>query len=73
MTRKYSSKYSDEEILDFINKHIEEKGYPPTNREIGDSLGGASTSVVNYRLERLVEKGRITRASKVSRGIRVVV
>jgi repressor LexA len=56
-------------ILDFIENFIGAHGYPPTIREIGEAVGIASTSVVNYNLNKLVEHGLIERAPKVSRGL----
>jgi repressor LexA len=56
-------------ILDFIEHFIGAHGYPPTIREIGEAVGIASTSVVNYNLNKLVEYGLIERAPKVSRGL----
>ena len=56
-------------ILKFITSFISTHGYPPTIREIGESVGIASTSVVNYNLNKLVDRGLIERAPKVSRGL----
>jgi repressor LexA len=59
-------------ILGFIENFISKHGYPPTIREIGEAVGIASTSVVNYNLNKLVERGLIERAPEVSRGLRLV-
>jgi repressor LexA len=59
-------------ILGFIESFISRHGYPPTIREIGEAVGIASTSVVNYNLNKLVERGLIERAPEVSRGLRLV-
>jgi repressor LexA len=56
-------------ILEFIENFLSEHGYPPTIREIGEAVDIASTSVVNYNLNKLVEHGLIERAPKVSRGL----
>lgn len=58
-------------ILDFIRKFSLENGYPPSIREIGSAVGISSTSVVNYNLNRLEEKGYLDRDQNVSRGIRL--
>jgi len=58
-------------ILDFIQAWLDQKGYPPTIREIGEAVKINSTSVVNYNLNKLVKEGYITRSKEVSRGIRV--
>ncbi|MBI5960875.1 MAG: transcriptional repressor LexA [Chloroflexi bacterium] len=59
-------------ILKFIETFLKENGYPPTIREIGEAVDIASTSVVNYNLNKLVEHGLIERAPEVSRGLRLV-
>jgi repressor LexA len=58
-------------ILDFLSAH-QDKGYPPSIREIGEKTGISSTSVVNYYLEQLEKWGYIERDRKISRGVRVV-
>ncbi len=59
-------------MLEFIQRHVRETGYPPTIREIGQEVGISSTSVVNYNLNVLQEKGYIQRTRETSRGLRVV-
>ncbi len=59
-------------MLEFIQRHLQETGYPPTIREIGSAVGISSTSVVNYNLNVLQEKGYIERERERSRGLRVV-
>lgn len=61
-----------EKILAFIQKYIEENGYPPTIREIGRKVGINSTSVVEYHLNKMTEMGILEREQRVSRGIRLV-
>jgi repressor LexA len=58
-------------ILNFLGEH-QDKGYPPSIREIGEETGITSTSVVNYYLEQLEKWGYIERDRKISRGVRVV-
>lgn len=58
-------------ILEFLNEYVEENGYPPSIREIGDAAGISSTSVVSYNLKRLEEKGYIDRDPAVSRGLKL--
>lgn len=48
-------------ILQFIKKNLNEKGYPPSVREIGEAVGLASSSTVHGHLERLQQKGFIRR------------
>lgn len=59
-------------ILKFMNHYMEESGYPPTIREIGEACDINSTSVVNYNLNKLVSAGYLERSEKVSRGLRIV-
>ena len=61
-----------ERILAFIEKFVEERGYPPTVRDIQTGCGISSTSVVDYHLRRLERKSRLKRDRVVSRGIELV-
>ncbi len=58
-------------ILEFINNYVADNGRPPTIREIGADCNISSTSVVNYNLTRLKEKGLLERDAEVSRGLRI--
>ncbi|HEC33794.1 MAG TPA: transcriptional repressor LexA [Chloroflexi bacterium] len=58
-------------ILRHIWESINERGYPPSIREIGQAVGITSTSVVNYNLERLEGEGLIERDRRCSRGLRL--
>jgi repressor LexA len=60
-----------EAMVEYISQHIEEKGYPPTIREIGAHCGISSTSVVNYNLTKLEREGFVVRDREVSRGLRL--
>lgn len=57
------------EILSFIQDFQAEKGYIPSLREILKACNISSTSVVDYNLHRLEEKGYVKREKKISRGI----
>jgi len=57
-------------MLDFIWRYIQKSGRPPTIREIGTEVKISSTSVVNYNLTKLEEKGFLDRDAEVSRGLR---
>lgn len=59
------------EILSFIGKFTQDRGYPPTIREIGEAVSISSTSVVNYNLNKLEKERYILRDLKVSRGVRL--
>ena len=58
-------------ILTLLDKY-QDKGYPPSIREIGEQTDITSTSVVNYYLEQLERWGFIERDRRISRGLRVV-
>jgi repressor LexA len=59
-------------ILRFIRDYLAQRRFPPTIREIGESVGISSTSVVTYNLDALERKGLIVRDDEISRGIRLV-
>jgi repressor LexA len=61
-----------EAILDFIDRFLEQNGYPPSIRDIGTAVDISSTSVVNYNLKALERQGYIARDPEVSRGLRLV-
>ena len=59
-------------ILEFLDTFIAEHDYPPSIRDIQTGCGISSTSVVDYNLKRLEEKGYIRRDREVSRAIEVL-
>ena len=61
-----------QEILDFITASLNERGYPPTIREIGQKMGIRSTNGVNDHLKALERKGFLTRDDLKSRAMRPV-
>lgn len=61
-----------EQTLDFIRASIEERGYPPTLREIGEHMGIRSTNGVNDHLRALERKGYLRREDMKSRALRLV-
>lgn len=60
------------DILDFITASIDERGYPPTLREIGEHFGIRSTNGVSDHLKALEKKGVLTREDLKSRAMRPV-
>ncbi len=58
------------EVLGFIQKSIEGRGYPPTLREIGEHMGIRSTNGVNDHLKALEKKGYLAREDLKSRALR---
>ena len=61
-----------EKILSFIKKTIQEQGYPPTIREIGEHFGIRSTNGVNDHLKALERKGYLLRGELKSRALSVI-
>lgn len=61
------------QILDYITVSIEERGFPPTLREIGQHFGIKSTNGVNDHLKALEKKGFLRREDLKSRAMRPVV
>lgn len=72
MARKNELSTRQKNILAFIQQFLATEGFPPTIREIGEAVGIASTSVVNYNLNKLEDLGYIERAREVSRGLRLL-
>ena len=56
-------------ILDFLRRFLDDRGYPPTIRDIVRGCNISSTSVVEYNLRILEREGHIRRDREVSRGI----
>ncbi|MFP4148465.1 MAG: transcriptional repressor LexA [Nitriliruptoraceae bacterium] len=48
-------------ILEMVHAHVDEHGYPPSVREIGDAVGLRSPSSVHGQLESLERKGYLRR------------
>ncbi|MFC5773668.1 transcriptional repressor LexA [Ectobacillus antri] len=60
------------DIFNFIKQKVQEKGYPPSVREIGQAVGLASSSTVHGHLARLEEKGYIRRDPTKPRAIEIL-
>lgn len=58
-------------ILNSISDSLERKGYPPSMREIGDTVGLTSSSSVSHQLKVLEAKGFIKRDPNRPRAIQV--
>jgi repressor LexA len=59
------------DILDYIVRTIEDRGYPPAVREIGEAVGLNSPSTVHAHLQALEEKGFLRRDPTKPRAIEV--
>jgi repressor LexA len=61
------------QILACINEAITRTGYPPSLREIGDSVGLSSISSVSHQLTQLELRGLIRRDPNLNRAIEILV
>ncbi len=61
----------EQEILDFINAQVQEKGYPPSIREICSAVGLNSPSTVHTYLKKLEAKGLLVKDGSKTRAIRL--
>ena len=59
-------------IIRFINRFLDDRGYPPTIRDIQNGCRISSTSVVDYNLNIVEKGGYIRRHAEVSRGIELL-
>ncbi len=59
------------EVLDFCRQYIEENGFSPSYREIGDGLDISSTSMVKEYMDRLRTRGEIIGLSSSPRAFRL--
>jgi repressor LexA len=59
-------------IIGYIDRFIGDNGFPPSIRDIQGGCRISSTSVVDYNLKILEERGIIERHADVSRGIRLL-
>ncbi len=60
------------QIIKFIRRFYEDRGYPPAIRDIVSGCGISSTSVVAYNLNILEREGYIRRHGEVARGIELM-
>lgn len=65
-------KPKEQRVLDYLNKTIDEQGYPPSVREVCTALGFKSTSTVQMYINRLISKGYISKSDGKSRTIRKI-
>ncbi len=60
------------QIYQYIKRTVQEKGYPPSVREIGNAVGLQSSSTVHGHLAKLEDKGYIRRDPTKPRAIEIV-
>lgn len=58
-----------QKVYDFLLAFLDEHGYPPTVREIGEALGLRSPSTVHFHLKHLAERGYIEKDAGKGRAI----
>jgi repressor LexA len=61
-----------QQVLEYIRTTVEQRGYPPSVREIGDAVGLSSPSSVHAQLNSLVQAGMIKKDPSKPRAIVVV-
>ena len=59
-------------IIKFIEKQINEKGYPPSVREIGKAVGLSSTATVHTYIAKLKEKGYLSKEDQKGRALKLL-
>ena len=64
------SKDKQKEIYEFLKTYTENKGYPPSVREICEAVSLKSTSTVHGHLKRLEKKGLIKKRSYKTKSFR---
>src|SRR5690606_16211082 len=60
------------QVLELIQQHIEDTGFPPTRADIARELGFRSPNAAEEHLRALARKGVIEMVAGASRGIRLV-
>jgi repressor LexA len=61
-----------QQIFEFIKRHTQEKGYPPTVRDIGQAIGLTSSSTVHAHLANLERAGVLRRDPTKPRAMEVL-
>lgn len=60
------------QILEVIRREVQQRGFPPSIREIGERVGLSSSSTVHHYLRQLEEKGLIRRDPSRPRCIEIL-
>lgn len=69
---KEMGEISRNKILDYVMAYIQEHGYPPTRREIGEAVGLSSSATVQRQIRRMIADGQLeTDEDGSSRALRV--
>jgi hypothetical protein len=59
-------------VLEYVSGYLQDRGFPPSLREIGDSLGMPYVSAVRGHLAALEKKGYIRKEAEKARSIRIL-
>lgn len=59
------------EVVRFVRRYVEKRGYPPTVREIADKFGVYHNAVVGH-LAAAERKGVLRRAKRTARGLTLI-
>jgi repressor LexA len=59
------------QVLEFIDREVRHRGYPPSVREIGEAVGLSSSSTVHAHLAALQDKGYLSRDPTKPRALEV--
>jgi len=71
--RRKSLSDKQRQILDYIQRSVSQRGYPPSMREIGDAVGLASLSSVTHQLNQLQLSGYLRRDPNRPRALEVLI
>lgn len=69
---RQQSAEKQKKILDYVNSHTLERGFPPSVREICTAVGFKSTSTVHSYLKKLEEDGLILKDATKPRALKVL-
>ena len=72
MTKQQELTHRQREVFQYIKQEIQQKGYPPTVREICEAVGLHSPSTVHAHLKALEEKGLIKRNAAKPRAMEII-
>ncbi len=61
-----------QQVYDFISRHLVESGYSPTYREIATGLGVKSVGPIARHIEKLCKDGHLRRFGRGCHGLEVV-
>ena len=69
---KYERGQGLEIVFNVIKDFVKNNGYPPSVREIGEVCGFTSPATVQYYLDRLENKGYISKGNGRNRAIKII-